>query len=332
MIDRVLGGLYISSYDEFIREGDITEKHGITHIVSCFKGSLPSDYYERFQIKSIEIDDDEVTDIIQYFDSTNKWINDALFPDEIDEFLVKVKKPHKTSIIVICQAGMSRSPTILASYLMKKYGLNVEQSLHAIQRKREKKVKPNENFLEQLELYYDLNCELNKNDSDYRQWKLQQSIKIDPTGKSLLRSDNLFNEVNEEEELQKLKENQELIQLKCKKCRYVLCNSNKFIYHLPPSDDSKQSKFIRRVPNKRKIISIEAASSICSHFFVEPILWMKDELEKSEIEGKFNCPKCETKIGGYSWRGSRCSCGKWMIPSLHIQRAKVDSFKLTNRQ
>jgi dual specificity phosphatase 12 len=330
MVDRILGGLYLSSYDEFVREGDVTEKHGITHIVTVFKGTLPADYYDRFEILSIEVDDDEASDIIQYFPKANKFINDALFPDEVDGFLTKVKKPHQTSVAVLCQAGMSRSPTILSAYLMKKYGLNVEQSLHAIQRKRERKVKPNDNFMEQLELYYDSGCVFNLHDSEYRQWKLQNSVKSDPTGRSFLSGGIAFNDedVNEEEELQKLKDNQELIQLKCKKCRYVLCNSNKFIYHLPPGDDSKQSKFIRRVPNKRKIISIEAASSTCSHHFVEPILWMKPELEKSEVEGKFNCPKCETKIGGYSWRGSRCSCGKWMIPSLHIQRAKVDAFKL----
>lgn len=62
---------------------------------------------------------------------------------------------------------------------------------------------------------------------------------------------------------------------------------------------------------------------------MEPLDWMKDELEKTEIEGRFNCPndKCGAKIGGYDWRGSRCSCGKWVIPGIHLQIARVDEVK-----
>ena len=54
---------------------------------------------------------------------------------------------------------------------------------------------------------------------------------------------------------------------------------------------------------------------------------MKQELDKAEMEGKFLCPKCSSKVGGYSWRGSRCSCGKWMVPAIHLQEAKVDYIK-----
>ena len=53
---------------------------------------------------------------------------------------------------------------------------------------------------------------------------------------------------------------------------------------------------------------------------------MKQELDKAEMEGKFCAPNAP--LGwGYSWRGSRCSCGKWMVPAIHLQEAKVDYIK-----
>ncbi|CAI4383767.1 BAF_collapsed_G0031230.mRNA.1.CDS.1 [Saccharomyces cerevisiae] len=56
---------------------------------------------------------------------------------------------------------------------------------------------------------------------------------------------------------------------------------------------------------------------------------MQPELQgKQELEGKFSCPGCSSKVGGYNWKGSRCSCGKWVIPAIHLQTSKVDQFPL----
>lgn len=325
-MDRVLGGLYIGSYLSLTgSEKNFLEQNHITHIVSAFKGELSEDFQSKYTIKSIPVDDDDITNIIQYFDEANNFINQALFPDEIDEFSRGVKKPFKTCVLVICQAGVSRSSTILAAYLMKKYNLSPDQAIHAIQRKRSI-AQPNDNFREQLDLYNELDCQLDKKNPIYRQWLLQHSLKIDPTGQSILSKDSTYVDEGNEED------SKALTQLRCKRCRQKLALSTSFVDHIPPSEDSKQSQFIKKAANSRRIISIQAASNTCSHFFVEPLNWMKNELQgKAEMEGKFQCPKCETKVGGYSWKGSRCSCGKWMVPAIHLQRAKVDEIKLGNK-
>ncbi|CCH42934.1 Tyrosine-protein phosphatase YVH1 [Wickerhamomyces ciferrii] len=326
-VDRVLGGLYIGSYLALDTLGDsqLKENH-ISHIISVFQGELPEKYQSDFTTKSIPIDDDEFTNIIQYFDETNQFLNHALFPDEGDSIQRGIKKAHKTCALIMCQAGVSRSSTILAAYLMKKYNLNPDQAIHAIKRKRSI-VQPNENFKEQLDLYYELDCELDQTSPIYRQWELQHSLKSDPTGQSILSKDSTF--VEEDESTAQLKTDQDLKQLRCKRCRQKLALSTSFVDHIPPSEDSKQAQFVRKAPNLRRIISAQAASNTCSHYFVEPLNWMKEELQgKQELEGKFQCPKCETKVGGYSWKGSRCSCGKWMVPAIHLQRAKVDEIKL----
>ena len=113
--------------------------------------------------------------------------------------------------------------------------------------------------------------------------------------------------------------------LRCKRCRAVLANNFDIETHELPDVLSRQTQFVRTVPNLHRIISAVDAARTCSHYFMrEPISWMGVELNKQELEGKFFCFKCDAKVGGYSWRGTRCSCGKWMVPAILLQSAKVD--------
>lgn len=59
--------------------------------------------------------------------------------------------PPSESILVHCEAGRSRSPTIIIAYLMRKYGMNYEDSLKFVRTKR--KVKPNPNLVRQLRIW-----------------------------------------------------------------------------------------------------------------------------------------------------------------------------------
>lgn len=319
-MERILGGLYISSYPHIITNRVECEENGITHLVSVFKGTFPPSF-NKYTMHSIPVDDTEETNIIEWFDDACDFINRAIFPGET-EIQRGVKAKHEANVVVFCQAGESRSVVVLAAYLMKKYNLSPEQAVHAIKRKRSH-VHPNESFMEQLELYYAMDCQCDKTSSVYRQWLLSHSIKSDPSGRELLADDRMFKEESVDET------DPDLIQLRCKRCRQPLALSTSFVEHVPPGDDSKQSKFVRKVANSKRVINVQSASNVCSHFFVEPLNWMKSVLQEStELEGKFKCPKCETKVGGYNWKGSRCSCGKWMVPAIHLQSAKVDPINL----
>lgn len=59
---------------------------------------------------------------------------------------------------------------------------------------------------------------------------------------------------------------------------------------------------------------------------MEPAIWMRKELDQGHDEGKFLCPnpKCNAKVGTYSWHGDKCSCGKWITPAIGLLRARVD--------
>lgn len=309
MIHRIIGNIFLLSLEDATASEDLNKEFGITHVISVLEGPVPDKLKENFQHLQIEVQDMETVNILQHLPSTNTFIDQALTPNSEN-----VK--HLGAVLVHCTHGVSRSVTVIMAYLMYKYKLQLAQALHAVKRKSAS-VQPNEGFMKQLELFQEMGFSVDKLSSTYRQFLAELSLKEDPSGQLLAQSQ-IFNKTTAKKAPGSYK-------LRCKRCRQVLANQGDIETHKVPGSDSRQSQFIKTAPNSRRIISVREASSTCSHYFLdEPLEWMQPELEKQEIEGKFACPKCTHKVGGYSWRGSRCSCGKWMVPALHLQSAKVD--------
>lgn len=316
MTYRILGGIYLSSIEPLNDNVDFKHQYNITHIISAIPGTIPNNYVHDYVHKQIDITDEETTNIMQYFPETNDFIDSCLFPPGA------TTDKHHGAILIHCAQGVSRSVTIVVAYLMYRYKLTKDQALHAVRRKFAPAC-PNDGFQKQLQLYADLKFKVDTTSPLYRQLFIDLNIQADPSGRSLQELNMFSSTTAPQSEVDKQAE------LRCKKCRQVLALEGQIENHLPPDASSRQAQFIKRAPNSRRIISAQEASDSCSHYFVrEPLIWMRSELEdKGEIEGKFNCPKCESKVGGYSWKGSRCSCGKWMIPALHLQCAKIDNIK-----
>ncbi|EGW34320.1 nitrogen starvation-induced protein phosphatase [Spathaspora passalidarum NRRL Y-27907] len=309
---RILGGIYLSSIEPLNSGVNLKRDYGIHHILSVIPGPIPAAYTSEYHWKQIEITDEETTNLFPYLEPCYKFIDEALFSESTDP------KKHSDNILIHCSQGVSRSVAIVMSYLMKKYKLNVQQSLHAVKRKCPD-VGPNEGFVSQLKLYKDMGCVVDEDNDEYRQFLVDLNLKLDPSGQSLREL------MSKRSESTAPQETEVVYELRCKRCRQVLANNTHIEQHEIPVAESRQSQFVKTAPNSRRVISIEEASDKCSHYFMkDPLKWMKEELDKSEIEGKFQCPKCTSKVGGYSWRGSRCSCGKWMIPAIHLQQAKTD--------
>ncbi|KAL6454500.1 YVH1 Tyrosine-protein phosphatase YVH1 [Candida maltosa Xu316] len=306
-VHRILGGLYLSSIEPINNEVNLKSEFGITHILSVLPGPVNSSYISQYIWKQIQVTDEETTNLIPYFPETYQFIDSAL--------------KHQGSVLVHCAQGVSRSVAVIVEYLMQKYNLSLEQALHAVKR-RVPEAEPNPGFMEQLKLYKEMNFKVDQTNPDYQAFLKQNSLKMDPSGDNLREA--VMAKIGNTPE-SKSTTNQDY---RCRRCRQVLANDSHMEDHETPGSDSRQSQFIKTAPHSRRIISAEKASNNCSHYFLrEPVPWMKEELEKSEIEGKFLCPKCSSKVGGYSWRGTRCSCGKWMTPAIHLQESKVDYIK-----
>lgn len=317
MAHRILGGIYLLSFEPINKGTDLNQEYGITHVLSALPGPLPAHLTENYKSLQIDITDEESTNILKHIPITNAFIDEALFLDGQEQ-----SKKHTGAVLVHCAQGESRSVAFVAAYLMAKYKLTKDQALHAITRKVPG-AKPNESFLEQLEIFQSMGSTVDLTLKQYKQFLISQSLKSDPSG-GQLRQLNLWPTETKE------KESSSEFNLRCKRCRLVLATDQDLETHEIPDADSRQSQFIKRAPHSRRVVSAINASKTCSHYFVdEPLLWMHLELLKLDMEGKFACPKCELKVGGYSWKGSRCSCGKWMIPALHLQTAKVDCMKRT---
>src|SRR5438045_1129969 len=86
-------------------------------------------------------------------------------------------------------------------------------------------------------------------------------------------------------------------------CRRILATSQYLIQHNP-----------KETPNDLVAGNPMSAPPPCSHFFLNPLLWMKAELEQGKLDGRLECPKCGANVGKYAWQGMRCSCSEWIVP------------------
>ena len=94
------------------------------------------------------------------------------------------------------------------------------------------------------------------------------------------------------------------LELRCRKCRRSLATSQYLVEHE------------------------QASTGSCAHYFLDPLSWMKPELEQSKLEGRLECPKCHANVGKYAWQGMRCSCGDWVVPAISLAKGRIDEHKL----
>ena len=99
---------------------------------------------------------------------------------------------------------------------------------------------------------------------------------------------------------------------RCQQCRTILFTGSSIISH----EATKTRKFA----NKRKEYGDK--SNECTSYFIEQPSWLNAIGKMSDT---IYCPKCNFKIGHFSWKGAQCSCGEWIKPSFQIPISRVDS-------
>ncbi|EPX72314.1 phosphoprotein phosphatase [Schizosaccharomyces octosporus yFS286] len=199
-------------------------------------------------------------------------------------------------VLVHCFAGVSRSVTLVSAYLMKKNDWDPEKALNYISTKRSN-ISPNPSFLKQLQVYYECRFELSQQQRPYRLWLFHKY------GDFAVLNIRVPSDVNYTESVRARAGQTEI---RCKKCRFILASSDYIIPHEPN--------------NKPQNVR-------CTHYFLEPIRWMQPELELGNLEGRFDCPKCSSKIGSYRWQGMQCSCLEWVCPALSVMQSRVDAVR-----
>lgn len=105
----------------------------ITHILMV-GDNLTAHFPNHFIYKHIETEDNFLQNVRQYFDECFEFIDSC---------------PAHKNVLVHCQAGVSRSATIVIAYLMKKYKIPFEEARQSCKRRRNA-VNPNKHFTAQL--------------------------------------------------------------------------------------------------------------------------------------------------------------------------------------
>lgn len=134
----------------------------------------------------LEIDDAEKTDILTLLPSTTAWIREALAGGTGSSRETDIGTAPPTNpggVFVHCQAGMSRSATVVAAYLMRELNLDPVDAVSFL-RERRPVVDPSPTFWHQLGLYYQADGRVNLKDRSTRQWYLERT-----TGQVMSESD-----------------------------------------------------------------------------------------------------------------------------------------------
>ncbi|KAK3689133.1 protein-tyrosine phosphatase-like protein [Podospora appendiculata] len=269
---------------------------------------------------------------------------DAITPADADQtaahdapFQPAPSQRQTGAVLVHCAMGKSRSVTAVVAYLLWKhphrFGRSdptttsrraVKQAVNWIRETRAM-AEPNDGFMRQLELWWDMGCPANSDDAvekepGYQRWAYNREV---DDAVRVGRAPDYFR--FEDEEAAKTgrftrsahangigaaaaiaaAELENMMELRCKKCRRMLATKPFVIPHQGKGNAEK---------------------SDCGHFFVEPLSWMRPILEGGELEGRLYCPntKCSASVGRYSWRGFKCSCGEWIAPAFSLQNSRVD--------
>ncbi|KAF2462529.1 dual specificity protein phosphatase 12 [Lindgomyces ingoldianus] len=298
LIDRVPGDLKLYIGGLFtLRRREALQQANITHILSVLRLPLDQRLFSPFKHLVVEIDDVEDENLLEHFPTTNKFIQDGL--------------DGGGGVLVHCAMGKSRSATCVIAYLMQKHNISASEALSHIRQARSL-CEPNGGFMQQLELYGEMRTPDNVEETPaYQRWVYQREVELSRVCGQAPEAEKIrFEDEHTDEDTSEF-------ELRCRKCRRPLATSQYIIRH-PIS--TLPSREISEGPPM-------SPPQDCAHYFLDPLSWMRAELEHGKLDGRLVCPKCHTNVGKYAWQGMQCSCSEWIVPGISLSRGRVDEVR-----
>ncbi|KAJ9068439.1 tyrosine protein phosphatase yvh1, variant 2 [Entomophthora muscae] len=300
LCDEVEPSLFLGSFDA-VTKPELLNSLGISHILTVGPGMEIKDFPSHIKRKQILVLDEDNQNLLQYFDETNNFILEGLATNG--------------KVLVHCMAGISRSATVVCAFLMKHRSLSSQEALSTLTTVRSI-IDPNPGFREQLEIYEQIAFEVNVKHEPYRRFLISKMAE-DFLCKFLLgfflskflkvhyfslfialgHSNDMILGVDPEQMMTGgVPTPSSFLKIRCKRCRRALIYPENIIEHEPGKG---QTAFQHR---KRDSNFAKGHNETCSSYFIEPMAWIEG-LQGGALEGKIDCPKCNTKLGSYTWRG-----------------------------
>ena len=158
---QIEDNLYLGNIS-FAQNQHSMNKYNISLIIGVYPKNLINIALQMIpsncRFHHINVKDSPSEDLISHFDKCFDLIT-----EEIDE--------NGGNVFVFCGAGISRSATIVASYLMRKHSIGCDEAIERIKALR-RKINPNQGFLGQLKLYEEMGCRLVRTNPEYRLFSL----------------------------------------------------------------------------------------------------------------------------------------------------------------
>ncbi|KAI0181560.1 dual specificity protein phosphatase 12 [Hypoxylon sp. FL1284] len=325
---------------------DKLSQQNVTHVLSVIKYSIDGwgEDAKLFKHMSIDVDDDPESDLLVHFSSAVRFIDKALYPpggsaesdgDAGPKTDISPSQDANSSpggVFVHCAMGVSRSVSCVIAYLLYKYPhrfggkqstpsatsaaerrqtskFAVEKALELVRRERGA-AGPNQGFMRQLELWWEMGCPADDDSSVeghpiYQKWlydkmlEENRSVHMAPDAEAIRFEDEVDDSVPAETGKPDGRE------VRCKKCRRILATPQFVVSHTPTGSEEPAN---------------------CAHVFVDTLSWMRPALEGGALEGRLSCPndKCGATVGRFAWQGLQCSCRQWVVPAFSLNRSRID--------
>ncbi|KAH7913299.1 hypothetical protein BJ138DRAFT_1059286 [Hygrophoropsis aurantiaca] len=157
-MDEVVPRLWIGDLPSALDVEGLKEKK-IFSIVTAMRGKVT--IHAAFNKYQINIDDSSDEDVLVHFMPSISFIQ-----NELDK---------GRGVLVHCQAGISRSATIIAAYLMHALKLDPTIALDMIKKVRPN-IEPNEGFMQQLEVFHQASCQFTPRDKAIRMFYMERTV------------------------------------------------------------------------------------------------------------------------------------------------------------
>lgn len=133
--------LYLSSHHP-AKNIAILKHYQITHIVAITH--LEAVHFpDDFQYKHLQLTDSRQSTLLDYFEDVNKWIDEA--------------RTNSGRVLVHCEAGMSRSASIVIGYLLgtsdHSIRINSLKEAYLFTKSKRNVIRPNYGFINQVQQY-----------------------------------------------------------------------------------------------------------------------------------------------------------------------------------